>query len=411
MSREVLPIRWGGYLLLKRLATGGMAEVYLAVDEPALGGRRFVVVKRVREDYTHDPDYAQFFLTEGRISLKCHHPNLPAAYELGEADGRAFLVIEYIPGHAVLQLLRMLATKHRGLGVAPTVAIALGVARALEHLHALADLDGTPLGVVHRDVSPHNIIVSPGGGVKLIDLGIARASLQTHRTETGVVKGKYAYMAPEQLSNVPIDGRADVFSLGAVVHELLVARALFQGTSDLDTCDRVRKAPIPNPSEARPDVPPAIADVVMSALERDPARRPTAAQLAQALEDAAMKSGVWPSASTLWSEVRGLLGPAPRPELADEGLQWRDATPLAPRMWARARAEGTVMEVADAAPEPLEGELSGPIEAPPPKEDPADTARRDPALSYYLHVGAVKDDTGEERALPLPPVPPLPNKK
>ena len=388
MPREALPVRWGGYLLLKRLATGGMAEVYLAVEAPPLGGQRFVVVKRVRDDYDDDPEFAQYFLTEGRISLKCHHPNLPAAHHLGEADGRAFLVLEFLEGHSGMQLLRALAAARRGLDVGAAVAIGLGVARALEHLHALADLDGTPLAVIHRDVSPHNIVVTSGGGVKLIDLGIARASLQTHHTETGVVKGKYAYMAPEQLdSSARVDARADLFALGAVLHELLVGRALFQGASDLDTCDRVRAAPIPDPCDTRPDLPRAIADVVLRALARDPdVRWASAADLARALDDAAAATGVWPGANRLWTEVGGLLGPAPRPELEDGGtLVWRDAPARAPRVYPRASGEGTVMEVI--TPEPTE--RSSPPEGAQPEP------RRDPSLAYYLHVGAV-DPTEED---------------
>jgi serine/threonine-protein kinase len=392
MSREALPVRWGGYLLLKRLATGGMAEVYLAVEEPRLGGRRFVVVKRVRDDYESDPEYAQYFLTEGRISLKCHHPNLPVAHHLGTADHRAFLVLEFLEGHAAVQLLRALAAGQRGLDVGAAVAIGLGVARALEHLHALADLDGTPLAVVHRDVSPHNIVVTSGGGVKLIDLGIARASLQTHHTETGVVKGKYAYMAPEQLdTKAVVDARADLFALGAVLHELLVGRALFQGASDLDTCDRVRAAPIPDPCDSRPDLPRTIADVVLRALARDPdVRFSSAAELARALEDAAAATGVWPSATRLWAEVTALLGAAPRPELEDGALVWRDAPARAPRVYPRASGEGTVMEVI--APEPTE--KSEPPEGA--STDSGDAGRRDPSLAYYLHVGAPDRDDDED---------------
>jgi serine/threonine-protein kinase len=401
MSREPLPARWGGYLLLERLATGGMAELYLAVDEPPLGGRRFVVIKRVREDYASDPEYAQFFLTEGRVSMKCAHPNLPVAHALDEHDGRAFLVLEYVAGHGVLPLLRALATAGRGLGVAPAAALGIGVARALAHLHGLADLDGTPLRVIHRDVSPHNVIVASGGVVKLIDLGIARAALQTHHTETGVVKGNYAYMAPEQLGLAErLDGRADLFSLGAMLHELLVGRALFQGTSDLDTCERVRAAPIPHPQTARPDVPRAIADVIMTALERDPDRRwPSAATFAEALEDAAARAGVWPGESALWAEVTALLGPPPRPLWADGLLTWRDRRPGSPRLSPRAVREGTAVEASPPLDE-IEDAPSAPVtdpDAPRPPLVPPQSRPRDPALSYYLHVGAVKDgDAGDD---------------
>jgi len=430
-DREALPIRWGGYLLVKRLAVGGMAEVYLAVDEPPLGGRRFVVVKRVREDYADDPEFAQFFLTEGRVSLKVHHPNLPVAHRLGEADGRAFLVLEYIHGHSLIQVLRAVITARRGLGVASTIAIGRAAAHALAHLHALADLDGAPLEVIHRDVSPHNLIIGSDGVVKLIDLGVARAALQTHHTETGVVKGKYAYMAPEQLGPASrLDARADLFSLGIVLHELLLGRALFQGTSDLDTCDRVRLLPIPDLVPLRPDLPRAVADVVMTALERNPDRRwQSGAQLAAALDVAAQDSGVWPSDAGLVDEVVALIGPAPRPVLDRGVLTWRDLTPSPPPItWSAARTgQGTVLRhssprphtptpptpmipsipelsrtpyvAPDPVPDPVDEELSDAIDARktpvlPPDPDPP---RRDPALSYYIHVGAVPPRDDEKK--------------
>jgi eukaryotic-like serine/threonine-protein kinase len=439
-ERETLPVRWGGYLLVKRLAVGGMAEVYLAIDEPPLGGRRWVVIKRVREDYIDEPEYAQFFLTEGQISLKVHHPNLPVAHRFALVDERAFLVLEYIHGHSLIQLLRAAITARRGLSVPSTIAIGLGAARALAHLHELADLDGAPLHVVHRDVSPHNLIIGDGGIVKLIDLGVARAALQTHHTETGVVKGKYAYMAPEQLrATAHLDARADLFSLGVVIWELLVGRALFQGTSDLDTCDRVRSAPIASPESVRADLPGALAQVVMTALERDPDRRwASATTLAAALEAAATRSGVWPSEAGLALETIALLGPAPRPMLDRGVLVWRDAAPATPRVFGT--ADGTVMEQTpaplpppprapsddseialaaglgddlglddledhehaggdeddDGAPEHVDDEPTDSVDVPP-DAPPLEPTRRDPALSYYLHVGAVKPLDGPDK--------------
>ncbi|MCE9580028.1 MAG: protein kinase [Deltaproteobacteria bacterium] len=417
MSREVLPARFGDYLLVARLATGGMAEVFLAIEEPRLGGQRFVAIKRVRADYADEAEFAEFFRTEGRVSLKVHHPNLPAAHRLDELGGRGYLVLEYLHGHLALGILRAIVHEHRTLSVAAATSIALDVARALDHLHTLTDLDGAPLGVIHRDVSPHNVIVTSSGHAKLIDLGIARAALQTHHTETGVVKGKYAYMAPEQLGPAhQLDTRADVFSLGVMIHEFLVGRPLFQGLSDLDTCERVRGQVVAHPARVRPDVPRAIGDVVMVALERDPERRwASAAAMVEALEDAAARAGVVPSPTGLWREALAIAGPAPLPLLRDGALVWSDGP-------ARVRAATPLTTIADRS-EPVDADLEAALDELPdavvreplddaPTDDvptplidsvpvPIDApAVRDPALAYYLHVGGVPDAIGEEPRKP-----------
>lgn len=269
MSREPLPARFGDYLLVARLATGGMAEVFLAIEEPRLGGQRFVAIKRVRADYADDPEFAEFFRTEGRVSLKCHHPNLPAAHRLDELDGRGYLVLEYLHGHLALAILRAIVHEQRPLSVAGATSIALDVARALEHLHTLTDLDGAPLGVIHRDVSPHNVIVTSSGHAKLIDLGIARAALQTHHTETGVVKGKYAYMAPEQVAGGTFTAASDQFAFGVTAHEMFLGRRPYEGATPLVTMEKIRECTAPDLSALDVDV----ASLVGRCLQRDPRQR------------------------------------------------------------------------------------------------------------------------------------------
>jgi serine/threonine protein kinase len=418
-GRDGLPARFGDYVLVARLATGGMAEILLAVEEPRLGGQRFVAIKRVRADYVDEPDFAEFFRTEGRVSLKCHHPNLPAAHRLDELDGRGYLVLEYLHGHAALGVLRAIVHGARNLSVAGTTAIALDVARALEHLHTLADLDGAPLGVIHRDVSPHNVIITSSGHAKLIDLGIARAALQTHHTETGVVKGKYAYMAPEQLGPTrQLDLRCDVFSLGVMIHEFLVGRPLFQGVSDLDTCERIRTQVVAHPSRIRGEVPRGIGDVVMTALERDPDRRwSSAAAFAAALEEAAARAGVVPSPAGLWAEAIAIAGPAPRPQLRDGALVWTDLPPrpraAAVPIAAPIERSAPVDDDADDGPDDRDDAVVGsPLDDAPTDDVPTGGPEgvpilvdapplRDPALAYYLHVGGVPESVSDE---PSPPV-------
>jgi serine/threonine protein kinase len=369
-----LPATFGHYTLLSRLAVGGMAEILLAVDHH---GPRFVAVKRIRADYTDDPDFESFFLTEGRVASRCQHPNLPQVLELGVADGLHYIAMELVRGHTLLELMRRAALAGRWLSLPLVLSVGLGVAGALEHLHGLRDVDGTPLGVVHRDVTPQNVLISATGTAKLIDLGIARAALQTHETQAGLVKGKYAYMAPEQLDGRGhFDHRSDIFSLGVVLHEMLCGRPLFRGASDLDTVARVREGAIPDPAQARSDVPRELAAVVMAALERDPDRRlATGTELIAGLEDVAERCRILPSMLAVRDELHELCGMPPEPELHAGALHWR-------------RAEGSHDRpvVDDAAIAGLAG---------------------DPLLQYFLHEGSPAgqpedaDDTDDADRPPL----------
>lgn len=371
---ESLPFELDQFTLLERLATGGMADVYLAVDRAA-ATPRWVALKRIRADLAPHREFRDFFLTEGRLSLACHHPHLPAAYHLGHAVGRPYLALEYIGGPTVLALSRAATRRRRPMAVPAVLAIGLGVARALDHLHGLRDLDGRALDVIHRDVTPQNLLVAPDGVVKLIDLGVARTSFQAHRTEAGVIKGKYAYIAPEQLDRrATIDQRADLFSLGAVLHELLTGQPLFHGASDLDTTERVKGATIPNPSAVRAEVPAEISEVIMGALARDPDQRwPSAASMVDALERAAESAGMWPWPGRLAREVTALVGTPRQPALVEGGVVWREGTPPA------------------LAFEDLEDEVTPVIEVRTEAGDwEAPSVPADPQLSYFLSAGAVE---------------------
>ncbi|MBK9032745.1 MAG: serine/threonine protein kinase [Myxococcales bacterium] len=323
---EALPRDLDRFRLLERIATGGMAEIYLGIERTPLGGDRWVAVKRVRADLFDQPEFIEYFVTEGRISLHCHHPNLPQAYHLGTAGGRPYLALEYIPGASLLSLFRAAVRHRRPIAIPAAIEIGLGVARALDHLHGLTDVDGRSLDVIHRDVTPQNVLITPDGRIKLIDFGVARAALQTHRTQAGVVKGKYAYVAPEQLERgAKVDQRVDLFSWGVLMHELVVGEPLFHGSSDLDTCARVQRQPIPDPALRRPGVPPTLADVIMTALARDPDQRwASGAELAAALEQVALAAGLWPSASVVARETHALVGALRCPVLVGDTVTWQD---------------------------------------------------------------------------------------
>ncbi len=372
---ESLPFDLDQFTLLERLATGGMADVYLAIDR-GVATPRWVAIKRVRADLAEQREFLDFFAAEGRLSLACHHPHLPTAFHLGHAAGRPYLALEYIAGPTVLALSRAATRRRRPLAVPAAIAIGLAAARALEHLHGLRDLDGTSLEVIHRDVTPQNLLVAPGGVVKLIDLGVARTASQHHQTEAGVIKGKYAYIAPEVLDRGrTIDQRADLFSLGVVMHEMLTGQPLFHGASDLATTERVKSAPIPNPSSVRPDVAPEIADVVLTALTRDPDRRwQSATAMIDALEHAAETAGAWPWQGRLAREVAGLIGTPRLPVLVGGAVHWRDGAPPTPPPPSADEEVTPVIEVRGEA-----GAWEPPVQVP-----------SDPQLSYFLNAGAVE---------------------
>jgi serine/threonine-protein kinase len=275
------------YLLVEKLGSGGMAEVFLATAQGLEGFERPCVLKRIRQDLASVPLYVNQFIDEARLSARLIHPHIVRTYDFGSLDGSYFLALEPVWGRDLRWMLCHLPQPN----VIPAPVIAAEIARqcclALEYAHALEADDGSPLDVVHRDVSPANIMVTLDGTVKLLDFGVAHAvdpSRRTH-TEAGVIKGKMAYLAPEQIRGRKIDRRCDLFSLGVVLHELLTWRPLFRGEGDLQTIKQVLAMKIAPPSVHNRAVPPLLDGIVLRALERDPARRyQSAAEMADELE-------------------------------------------------------------------------------------------------------------------------------
>lgn len=261
-----------------------MGEIFLARQQIA-GSNRLVVLKRLLPGMAEDARLAQMFVDEARISANLVHPGIVQIYEFGEdADGH-FIVMEYVPGHHLGHIVARAERAGRPLPLRLAAYIVHEVARALEHAHGARDSAGAPLEIVHRDVSPSNVLVSYRGDVKLMDFGVARAANRVHRTEDGSVRGKFGYMAPEQIEGQAVDARADVFALGVVAWELTLGRRLFAGTSDVEVIRAALEQPIARPTSIDPYYPPAIEEVVMAALERDRDRRlPTAAAVAAGIK-------------------------------------------------------------------------------------------------------------------------------
>ncbi|HEX4622164.1 MAG TPA: protein kinase, partial [Myxococcaceae bacterium] len=259
------------YQILRRLAVGGMGEVFLARQVGVQGFERLVILKSLLPDLAADPNFVQSFLDEARVAATLNHPNVVSIFEVGLWEGAYFIAMEYIDGSNLGDLRR--TTQPKGVPVHVATRVIRDAAFGLDHAHHAVDVRGQPLSIVHRDVSPQNIMVRRDGVTKVVDFGIAHASGRSSRTRTGAVKGKLSYMSPEQLLGKEVDARADQFALGIVLWELLANRRLFKADGDLEVMQQVLKAEIPPPSSVAPGLPPGLDEVVMKMLSREPHRR------------------------------------------------------------------------------------------------------------------------------------------
>ena len=284
MPADGAGIRFGQYLLLRRIARGGMAEVFLARQRGFEGFDRRVAIKRILPHLADAPDFIKMFLGEAQLAAQLAHPNIVHIYEFGKVDSDYFIAMEYVDGVHAGEL-----SKHGGDADRPSPAMVarLGAdaAAALHYAHELRTPSGKPVGLVHRDVSPPNLMVSFDGVVKLCDFGIAKAAAIGDRlTNPGQVKGKYAYMSPEQTTGEPLDGRSDVFSLGIVLWELLTGRTIVPRGDAVEAMRAIRDGKLTPIDRAAPGTPPALAHAITWALQTRREHRPTAMELAQGLE-------------------------------------------------------------------------------------------------------------------------------
>jgi serine/threonine-protein kinase len=283
------PERFGRYVLLDRIGVGGMAEVFRAVMPGAEGFARTFVVKRILGELSQAPRFVEMFVEEARICALLSHQAIVQVYDFGAVAGNYFLAMEYLRGRDLASVMRKLRRLGRACPPALAAHIAHQLADGLAYAHDLRDADGAALNIIHRDVSPANIMCLRTGGVKLLDFGIAKALGAALGGPSGKegFRGKVAYAGPEIVLGAPIDRRLDLFSLGVVLWEMLAGRRLFKAATDEETLSNVLSMPVPAPSSIQPDVPPALDVIVARALERDPARRySTGEEMAEALEDA-----------------------------------------------------------------------------------------------------------------------------
>lgn len=285
---------FGRYTLLCKLATGGMGELFVARQTGAGGFEKLVVIKRLLPHLAEDAHFVAMLLDEARIAARLSHPNVCQVYDLGEAEGHYYIAMEHLEGVPASMLLRRARRVGQRLEVGLAAAILRQTCDGLHHAHDLTDAEGNSIGLVHRDVSPSNLFVTSTGLVKVLDFGVAKSQDALARTHTGALKGKYAYMSPEQVLGNPVDRRADVFSLGVVLFELLTAQRLFWRDSEYKMFQAIVEDPIPSLLELRPGLPPPVAHVALRALSRDPDRRfPSARDMGEALDEAIGSGGVW----------------------------------------------------------------------------------------------------------------------
>jgi tRNA A-37 threonylcarbamoyl transferase component Bud32 len=301
--------RIGKYRVIRRLAEGGMGEIFLARARGRGGFAKLVVLKRIHQRRVADRDAVRMFLDEARLMATLDHPNIVQVHDFGAVGGADFLTMEYVHGEDLGRIMKAATLARRPLSLEVAIGVIAEAAAGLHYAHERHGEDGRPLEIVHRDISPSNILVSYEGAVKVADFGIAKWNERETETRTGGLKGKIAYMSPEQCRSAKMDRRSDVFSLGILLFELTTGTRLYQGTSDFGILEQIVNHDVPRPSSRRADCPPALERIVLRALARDPDKRQqTARELQLALEELALEARLKISAVARAAEMAALFG-------------------------------------------------------------------------------------------------------
>ncbi len=315
---EVLPRRFGKYTLLRRLAQGGMAELFLSLHRSVAGFEKLVVIKRILPEMSKDQGFITMFLQEARIAATFSHPNIVTIFDVGQAEGSYFIAMEHIHGEDLRSIVRSMKPKSvTEFPIEHAIAIVTGVAAGLAYAHDKRDLNGNPLNIVHRDISPQNVLVTFTGDVKIVDFGIAKATHDTrpshepaapagapnappahkptseHHTKAGQLKGKVPYMSPEQARGEHLDARSDIFSVGVMLFELCTGRRLFRGKDETETLRMITEGEYPQPSQVNPRISAGLEAVINKALAKDVTQRyQTGRELQQDLETLSRAEGI-----------------------------------------------------------------------------------------------------------------------
>ena len=263
------PIKFGKYLLLERINVGGMAEVFKAKAFGVQGFERLLAIKRILPNMSEDDEFINMFVDEARIAVQLSHSNVVQIYELGKVNESYYIAMEYVLGRDLRQIFDRFRQAERTFPVPAAAFVASKICDGLDYAHRKNAPTGEPIHLIHRDVSPQNILVSYDGAVKITDFGIAKAEDRASKTQAGVLKGKFGYMSPEQVRGMEIDRRSDIFALGILLYEMVTGERLFLGESDFSTLEKVRAAEVPPPSQYNPEIPEELERILLKALARD----------------------------------------------------------------------------------------------------------------------------------------------
>jgi serine/threonine-protein kinase len=367
-----MAIRPKKYTIIRKIADGGMAEIFLARQHGVQGFQKTVVLKRIRSTLSSDPQFKRMLVDEAHVAMGLNHGNITQILDLGEAGGRYFLVMELVDGWSLAELFKRARAAGYPMPMELKLHIVIQVCRALAYAHAHA-VEGQHLGIVHRDVSPQNVLVNEQGEVKLTDFGIAKAQNRSEKTAKGVVKGKVAFMSPEQASAAPVDGRSDLFSTGSMLYAMVTGVRPFKGATELETLMRVQAADFVSPAKLKPRPPVALTRIILKAMAKKPEDRyPTAGAFLADLEE--VQRQVFKPAGT--TELKAWM----------DALQRRDGVPPISRTEEGKEVEAEAVELTGSDVVALPSEASLPIEVsmgamqvPPPV--PALLALEIPALS------------------------------
>jgi serine/threonine-protein kinase len=283
-GEEQLPKRFGKYTLIRKIAIGGMAEIFLALQRSVAGFEKIIVVKRILPHLAKDAQFVTMLLDEARIAATLNHPNVAQIYDVGQHDGQFYIAMEHVHGEDLRTVVRSMKGKNvTSFPLEHSLAIVLGMAAGLSYAHEQRTLDGEPMNIVHRDVSPQNVLVTFNGDVKLVDFGIAKAGRSNvEDTRSGKLKGKVPYMSPEQAQGLELDARSDVFALGVMLFELTTGRRLFRGANEFETLKMIVEQPYPAPRSINTNIAPRLEQIIQRALEKDVAKRYQSAREMQA---------------------------------------------------------------------------------------------------------------------------------
>lgn len=308
--------RFGQYLLLEKIGVGGMAEVWRARSQGVEGFQKTVAIKRILPHLTDSADFVTMFVDEAKLAAQLNHDNIIQIFDLGKIGDDYYMAMEYVEGENLRGILNKARDRGEPIPAAVALQIAVRLAGALGYAHHKRDFEGRELGLVHRDVSPQNVLVSYEGNVKLCDFGIVKAVARTGHTQMGALKGKLQYMSPEQAWGRPVDARSDLFSVGVLLFEMLTGRRLFTGDSEMQLLEAVRDCRIQAPSDINAEIPVAVDVVVAKALARDPADRyQSADELINALQGLLAKMHPQPSVREVTAYMRALFRAGAEPEL------------------------------------------------------------------------------------------------